>query len=258
MAGRGLLVAVLRIAVLAGLLMIGGCTAREPIGGTAYKVHSGTLWDIVSTCVDREGLVPDAPLCQCAPFVHSCCGDRATPNDAVVWTETAHFVAIRDLKMCGCDAPFVAGLALPRTRVTGIEDPARPEDIWSFAWRVARDRIPDDLEIALVINPIQARSQNQMHVHMLRLRPGARAELEAAAQVSGMLAEPPGTIVQYLANLDAVFADTLAQVGAAQMGDHGILIARARDGGFLSAITDRRSPQALTVNGCRTQQPPAT
>jgi CDP-diacylglycerol pyrophosphatase len=182
--------------------------------------------------------------------LRSCCGDRATPSDAVVWAKTAQFVAIRDLRMCGCDAGFVAGLALPRARVTGIEDPVRPEGVWRFAWGIARDRIPDDLEIGLVINPIEARSEDQMHIHLLRLKPGARAELDAA-QAPGRMAEPPGTIVLSLPNLDAVFAHTVTQVGAAQMGDHGILVARARKGGFLAAITDRRSPEVLTVSACR-------
>jgi len=213
-------------------------------------MSAATLWDIVSTCVDREGTTPGPKACECDAFYFSCCGDRTTPNATVVWAKTAQFVAIRDLNMCGCDADFVAGLALPRTRVTGIEDPARPEGIWHFAWEVARDRIPDEREIGLAINPIQARSQNQMHVHILRLKPGVRSSL-AAAQARGTMVEPAGTVVLHLANLDAVFADTVAQVGAAHLGDHGILIALARDGGFLAAITDRRSPRALPVNRCR-------
>jgi CDP-diacylglycerol pyrophosphatase len=101
-----------------------------------------------------------------------------------------------------------------------------------------------------MINPIQTRSQNQMHVHILRLKPSVRAELDAA-KAGGTMAEPPGTIILHLANLDAVFANTLARVGAARMGDHGILVARARGGGFLTAITNRRSPQPLIVYGCQ-------
>jgi CDP-diacylglycerol pyrophosphatase len=251
MAGRGVLAAAWRTAILGGLLAIAAAAdAGHAVGHSASGMPPGTLWDIISTCVDREGAAADALVCGCEPFAGSCCGDRATPNDAVVWAKTAQFVAIRDLKMCGCDPGFIAGLALPRTRVTGIEDPARPEGIWRFAWEVARARIPDDLEIGLVINPIQARSQNQMHVHMLRLKRGARAALDAA-QAGGTIAEPPGTIVVHLANLDAVFAETLAHVGAPQMGNHGVLVARAREGGFLAAITDWRSPQVLTVNSCR-------
>ena len=97
-----------------------------------------------------------------------------------MWAKTKEFVAIRDLKMCGCPPGFVAGLALPRARVTGIEDPRRPEGIWPFAWQVARTRIPDERQIALAINPKDARSENQMHVHMLRLRPETRAWLDAS------------------------------------------------------------------------------
>ena len=158
MASKGVLAAASLTAVLGGLLAFGpAADTRESVSWGTSGIHAGTLWDIVSTCIDRDGRAPDAPFCECAAFVHSCCGDRATPNDAVVWARTAQFVAIRDLKMCGCDAAFVAGLALPRTRVTGIEDPARPEGIWRFAWGVARGRIPDELEIGLVINPIQGK-----------------------------------------------------------------------------------------------------
>ncbi len=248
MRGKGFLAIALLTAILCGWLGIG---AADDEGNAATPINADSLWDLVSTCVNREGVATAAPLCTCKAFALSCCGDRSTPNDAVVWAETPEFVAIRNLKMCGCDAGFVAGLALPRTRVSGLEDPHRPEGIWPFAWEVAHKRIRDELDIALMINPIPARSQNQLHVHLLRLKPGVRAKLEAALQANGTLAEPPGTIVFQLANVNAVFADAIAHVGAARLGDHGILVARAREGGFLAAITHWRSPDVLTVSHCR-------
>jgi CDP-diacylglycerol pyrophosphatase len=154
-------------------------------------------------------------------------------------------VAIRDMVACGCPADFVAGLALPRSRVTGIEDPRRPEGIWPFAWRAASARITDELEIGLAINPEDARTQDQMHVHLLRLTPGARAWLDAAP-----IAPREDVTLLELTSLDRVFATVAERVGTATMGDHGILVARRKDGGWIAAITDETSPQAFTQNHC--------
>ena len=195
----------------------------------------------MSTCVDRAH-----GYCRCPAFALSCCGDAATPDADVVWARTKQFVAIRDLKMCGCPAGFVAGLAIPRARVTGIEDPRRPEGIWPFAWDVARTRVADESQIGLAINPKDARTENQMHVHLLRLRPEVRAWLDSSDAPG-----PAGTTMLRLPSLDAVFAAVEARVGAARMADTGILVVRARAGGWVAVITDRTSPQVFTINRCR-------
>ena len=224
-------------AAYALLSTLGLACAGPPAPGPAGP---SALWSIVSTCVDRRA----GDFCACPAFALSCCGDRATADADVVWAKTREFVAIRDLKMCGCPAGFVAGLALPRTRVTGIENPRRPEGIWSFAWQVARARIGDERQIGLAINPKDARSENQMHVHMLRLRPETRAWLDASDG-----APPAGTTVVSLPTLDAVFAAAEARVGPAGMADTGILVAHVR-GAWRAVLTHRSSPQAFTVNGC--------
>lgn len=193
------------------------------------------LWHIVTRCVDAA----PASYCDCAAFARSCCGSTTTPNADVVWGVSPEFVAIRDMSMCGCDDGFVAGLALPRTRVSGIEDPKRPNGIWPFAWDVARRRIADERDIALVINPIDARTQNQMHVHILRLDPDGRARLDTHPDALR------------LPSLDAVFTAAVDRVGEATMGDHGILVAKRRDGGWLAVLTTNDSPQAFTRNRCR-------
>jgi CDP-diacylglycerol pyrophosphatase len=226
-----------RAAALVVAAVVTACAAiRSPPANTP-----SALWEIVSRCVGREHA---GYYCTCPAFALSCCGEPKTPDADVVWARAADFVAIRDLKMCHCPPDFVAGLALPRFRVSGIEDPRRPDGIWPFAWDVARTRIADEREIGLVINPADARSQNLMHVHLLRLRPEARQWLDGKAP------RPFGVQLVALANLDAVFAATLARVGASQMRDTGVLIARGRDGGWQAAITDRASPQAFTVNRC--------
>jgi CDP-diacylglycerol pyrophosphatase len=220
----------------------GGVAVRSEAAGSAVARHDpSALWQIVSDCVDRE----TARYCGCPAFARSCCGDGATADGAVVWARTERFVAIRDMVMCGCPPDFVAGLALPRARVTGIEDPRRPDGIWPFAWEVARSRIPEELEIGLAINPADARTQDQMHVHMLRLTPGARSLVDGAAAGA-----PRGTLVIGLPTLDAVFTAIAARVGAAEMGRHGALVARRRQGGWVALVTDRTSPQAFTRNRC--------
>ena len=201
------------------------------------------LWEIVGTCIAGRG----ADYCACPAFARSCCDDLRRPDREVVWAREPDFVAIQDMKACGCDPSFVAGLALPRTRVSGIEDPRRPEGIWPFAWRVAQGRIRDPSTIALAINPATARTQRQMHVHILRLRPDARARLLALP--TGV--EADGVIVVRLASLDAVFGAAIAAVGADRIGDQGILVFAAPSGGFRAVLTDRASPQRFTMNDCR-------
>jgi CDP-diacylglycerol pyrophosphatase len=196
------------------------------------------LWAIVSTCVDRA---QPAPFCACPAFARSCCG-QAAPDRDVVWAETREFVVIRNMTMCGCGPDFVAGLAMPRARITGIEDPKRPDGIWPFAWNAARARIADPLEIALVINPDDERTQNQMHVHLVRLRPDVRRELAALV--------PPDAIVLHLPDLGGVFSAAVARVGATAIGTYGILVLQDAARGWLAVLTDRASPETYTRHHC--------
>lgn len=231
-----------RIAAARTVLLL--CAILVPAIGTtarAQVTNPDALWDIVSTCVDDE----TSNYCACPAFARSCCGNAATPDADVVWARTDDLVAIRDMLMCGCKPPFVAGLALPRIRISGIGDPKRPEGIWPFAWSVAKARIRDERAIGLAINPRDVRTQNQMHVHLLRIRPEVRAWLELDPP-----APPQGAIALPLANLDGVFAAVEQKVGTARMEDSGILVVRQREGGWLAVITNRTSPQLFTVNDC--------
>ena len=227
------------VAALAAAIAVVGCAASRDHPGTGPSA----LWTIVSRCVDRQ----TAAYCSCPPFELSCCGNPSTPDADVVWARTADFVVIRDLRMCGCPPGFVSGLAMPVTRVSGIEDPRRPEGIWPFAWEAARARIPDQQAIGLVLNPPDARTQNQMHVHLLRLRAEVRPWLDGDAPA------PPGVQVIPVPDLGAVFAAVQARVGADHMRDTGLLVARGRRGGWRAVLTDRTSPQAFTLNRCAAQ-----
>lgn len=88
----------------------------------ASTLYSDILLDIVQHCVDTSA----ANYCQqCrAPTLSSVCSTEKTCQKTTdVWAMNDEFVAIRDIKMCGCPADFVHGLVLPRKVVTGVEDP---------------------------------------------------------------------------------------------------------------------------------------
>ena len=130
--------------------------------------------------------------------------------------------------------------------VAGFEDPHRPEGIWPFAWRIARERIADEREIGLVINPADDRTQNQMHVHLLRLDPEVRRGLDAQPPTL-----PAGAVAVELRDLEAVFATVEGSVDDG-IADRGILVVKqAARPGFLALVTERSSPQAFTRNHCR-------
>src|SRR5262249_21262745 len=106
-----------------------------------------------------------------------------------------------------------------------------------------RGGMPDEGQRGLAINPQDARTENQLHVHLLRLRPEARAWLDSSDTPG-----PAGTIMLTLPTLDAVFAAVEARVGAARMGETGVFVARGRSGGWAIGITARTSPPAFATN----------
>jgi CDP-diacylglycerol pyrophosphatase len=132
--------------------------------------------------------------------------------------------------MCECTAPgFIHGLVIPRALISGVEAANRPNDIWNFAWQTARERnIPRD-DIALAINPKHDRSENQMHIHITRLRSDARAAItpERSARVG---------------NLDSVWktAGTLAHANG--LTDYGVLVIAGSADGF-TVVVDGESPE---------------
>ena len=147
-----------------------------------------------------------------------------------VWAQNQEYVAIRDLKMCGCAPGFVHGLALPRFTVTGVEDPRRPDGLWRFAWEAARTRIPDEGEIALAVNPPGRRTQNQLHVHLARRSAGAGARLDALRPVR-------------VDRLEDVWAAAAGHASARGLDLYGVIVLRGPDGGWLVAA-DADSPEA--------------
>ena len=218
-------------------LVAGACLLWAFVGGASLAATGrDVLLEIVTNCVDAS---PADYCSRCRwPRQGSVCGQpdecRKTTD---VWNLTAGFVVIRDVKMCGCPAGFVHGLALPRDRVTGVEDPRRPAGIWQFAWESALARI-EPAAIALVVNPAGRRSQDQLHLHLLRLRPGVEAEMRR---------DLVGT-VRDLADVWTVAARGAAARG---LGDYGVLVTRPAGDEFLVIVTAGSPETAYTDWQCR-------
>ncbi len=205
-------------------------TACVPAGSSR-----DVLLRIVTDCLDT-----DAPryCARCSwPQAGACDLQYPCTRTTEVWAQTQEFVAIRDIKMCGCARGFVHGLAMPRYPVTGSEDARRADGLWRFGWDAARGRIEDEREIALVVNPPSLRTQDQLHLHLVRLVPGARARIDGLR---------PARINRLD---DAWFA---AGQHAAERGltDYGVIVVQALDRGWLVAA-EARSPEAeFTLARC--------
>lgn len=221
----------IRLLVLVGVAVVAGCA---PQGGGSRDV----LWRIVSRCLDAS-----APgycsTCE-APIEGTCGAARGCRATVDVWAKTPDYAAIRDIKMCGCPTGFVHGLALPRARITGVEDPGRPSGIWRFAWDTARSRIADEEQIALAVNPPGlGRTQDQLHVHLVRLTPGARARV---------LADSPARSP----DLDRAWDVAARDAAGRGLATYGVLVIRdGAAGGFL-VLARPVSPEAeFTAGTCR-------
>lgn len=138
-------------------------------------VPSDILLHIVRECIDPS----TRNYCAQCRLPQKSAGCLAAPtcrSTVEIWAEDNEFVAMRDIKMCGCPDDFVHGLVLPKATITGVEDPNKPDSIWPFSWRVALSRMSEE-DIALVVNPRLRRTQNQLHVHLVRLKQESRSQL---------------------------------------------------------------------------------
>jgi CDP-diacylglycerol pyrophosphatase len=193
------------------------------------------LRGVVQQCLVTTG--PDyCSQCQ-TPRADSLCAQHDVCEKSIeVWAQTDDFVALRDIKMCGCRADFVHGLALPRRPVSGVEDGRRPEGIWAFAWAQGRAKIAAD-ELALVVNPKSERSQDQLHVHIVRLRPQARAMLAALPSRS-------------LATLSDIWSQAQALADARSWRDYSVMVIQNADKTYRLIIDAHSLEQRMTHALC--------
>jgi hypothetical protein len=180
---------------------------------------------------------PGEACIQCAGKDLVTCGAGTDCRTRTVeWARNADFVAIRDLEMCEAPEPtgLIHGLAIPIKRVEGSEAPHPPPGIWAFAWDVAKLAIGAENEdqIALLVNPCgprradgtcSTRSQDQLHVHILRFCEGRKDEALAGAKP--------------IAHLDEAWARASAEIipGGLESGTDGVLVAK-RGGAYLVAV----------------------
>lgn len=118
-----------------------------------------------------------------------------------------------------------------------IEDNRRPEEIWQFSWDTSKKIIEPDL-IALAVNPKSRRSQNQLHVHLVRINPKMKSKLNTY-------------IYEYVKNLEHVWetADKLAVKSS--LIDYGILVTQATSNQFIVLITPNSPEDEFTIWNCK-------
>jgi len=218
--------------ILFSLLATGFFTPQA----TALTVaKSDILLHIVSQCLDpsKENYCSQCML----PRGDTHCGDMAQCKQTnEVWAFNPDYAAIRDIKMCGCSADFVHGLAIPRDIVTGVEDSNRQEGIWEFAWGVAIERIEAD-SIALVVNPKSQRTQNQLHIHLVRLDKNARILFAQYLPV-------------YVDNLKHIWSIAERDARAKGMNEYGVLVAQSSTGKYMVVVTANSPESAFTQWSC--------
>lgn len=212
------------------------CCVLFQIHGHHAMANSDVLLDIVQHCVNPHA----ANYCQqCrAPRVDAgCATETVCKKTTEVWASNPSFVAIRDIKMCGCPSTFVHGLVLPLQKITGVEDPLRPQGIWSYAWGIATERI-EQASVALVVNPKNFRSQNQLHVHLLRLKPQAREQLLGLVSAR----------IDHLMDVWNVAGELASKQG---LSDYGVLVTGHQGGGFQVVVSATSPEDAFTEYTCR-------
>jgi len=212
------------------------CIFLFPLGGLYAMPNSDILLDIVRHCVDPK-LENYCTRCRAPIAEVACTPETSCKKTTEVWSSNTEYVAIRDIKMCGCPASFVHGLVMPLQVITGVEDPLRPEGIWQYAWDEAALRMEAEA-IALVVNPQNFRSQNQLHVHLVRLKPQARAEFKSMATETS----------SNLLNVWKIAAELAKQQN---LPDYGVLVRTEESGGFKVVVTTVSPGHLFTQYVCR-------
>ncbi|HJV36432.1 CDP-diacylglycerol diphosphatase [Geomonas sp.] len=200
-------------------------------GPAAASGNRDILWNIVSNCVDTSA----RDYCSKCSTPRQEINCHTCRNTTEIWAESPQFVVMRDVKSCDCPSGFVHGLAVPRTRVTGFEDPLRPDGIWKFAWEAGVKKMPE-VELALAVNPKRERSQDQLHVHLVRV---VREKLPADAKR-----------VASVDSLDKVWYVAAKLAADLNWKDYGVLVTRGADG-YLVVVDDHSPEDDYTIAQCK-------
>jgi CDP-diacylglycerol pyrophosphatase len=199
--------------------------------------QNSRLQKFVTNCIDTTG----EDYCAACPWPRtesSCAAAGICTKSTEVWRETENYIAIRDKKMCNCSkSGFIHGLAIPKALIAGIESSNRPNGIWKFAWETAIDQGIRPFDLALAINPSGDRSENQMHIHIARLLPGARAVFRKEQ-------------VSWAGRLDQVWSVAREIATRAGLADYGILVIQGKDIGYDVVVSASSPEHNYTVYRC--------
>ena len=218
-----------QILALAQLLLFTLLSIAQPL----FAEDRDILWNIINKCVDTS---PKDYCLRCgAPRTEINC--QTCSNTTEVWGQSKEFVVVRDRKMCGCPGDFVHGLTIPLRKVTGVEDPQRPDDIWDFAWKAGLNRKINEKELALAVNPKRERSQDQLHIHVVRvLRQKLPKDDRNATQID---------------SLDKVWYAAARIAADLNWKDYGVLVTKGEDGKYVVLVDDHSPEYDFTAAECR-------
>jgi CDP-diacylglycerol pyrophosphatase len=181
------------------------------IGRIASAAAAGLLLTLLAACTTIEtapqpAATVQAGACRIAPSPNTllslarCCAQSLANNPSCrEYNPERSFVILKDN---ASDKP-AAYLIIPATPVTGIEDKqvfhSPVADIWQYGWEESTRflRVPYRV-VGLAINSVEARSQNQLHIHISCVRPAVANLLERARRLRtdtmqpSQLRLPPG------------------------------------------------------------------
>lgn len=171
-------------------------------------------------------------------------------------------------------------LLIPIDKITGIESPAlmngKTPNFFYHAWQ-ARQYLSEkegapvaDSALALAVNSISGRSQNQLHIHISCLRPDIRRQLDNEAGAIGPAWRPlPEALRGHTYLAKRITADGLAEQSpfitlahevpdaAGNMGHFGIAMAKLPDGAYVLLAVERSllrfnqaAPEELQDHNC--------
>lgn len=191
-----------------GAFLLGLMLAAVMVFGWAWAADPSALWNIVNEqCVPHQQADGDPAPC------------RLVDLDEGV---SKGFAILKDIRGV---AQF---LLIPTARIGGIEDeailaPGAP-NYWDEAWR-ARSFVDNQLHrtlprdaVALAINSIDGRTQNQLHIHIDCIRPDVRAAVAANLEQVGTAWTPfPVPLAGHMYRAIRIRHDTLDGINPFRM-----------------------------------------
>src|SRR5208282_4884393 len=111
---------------------------------------------------------------------------------------------------------------------------------WRFAWTTAKEKI-GERDAVLVMNPSSRRTQDQLHIHIVRLAPGARDAILKLAPMQR----------RTIKNLGEAWAAAQQAAKASEISDYGVAVMRdTGTGRFIVAVVADSPEKDFSVYSC--------